>query len=116
MARYGVTRRGHQCRGVSAVGNRLERCEGLRQNSQLSLSRPIPFDSPVVAGFERTNHYLCPVCTGFDRGRYLASKSKHKTPLKGQEIELISVWVFHFQAEFFVDNYFVFCYDKNIIR
>ena len=116
MARNGVARRGHQRGRLSAVGDRLKRCEGLGQNRQLSLSRAVPLDSPVVAGSERTNHYLRPVCAYLDRGRYSATKYKHKTPLKVQEIEPISVWIFPIQAEFFVDNYFVFCYDKNIMR
>ena len=116
MARNGVARRGHQRRCVSALGDRIKRSEGLGKNRQSGVPRSVPLNTPVVAGFERTNHFLRLVCAYLDRGRYSATKYKHKTPLKGQEIELISVWIFPLQAEFFVDNYFVFCYDKNIMR
>lgn len=108
MARNGVARRGYQRGSIFAVGDRIKRSEGLGKNRQLSLSRAVPLNSPVVAGFERTNHYLCPVCTYLDHGRYSVTKYKHKTPLKGKEIELISVWIFPIQAEFFCGQLFRF--------
>ena len=115
MARNGVARRGHQRRCVSALGDRIKRSEGLGKNRQSGVPRSVPIDTPVVAGSERTNHYLRLVCADFDRGRHLAPKRELETPPKDKEIERISAWIFHISKRSFLYNLEIYP-RKNLAR